>query len=104
MPTSEPMTPGEVARTLHMIRETVTGIDTKLDKRPTWNDLDRVLASHKEAHDRDIAAVERRIDSAAEDLDERVTELEQWQTWAMRLILGTVVLAILGLVIIDPTV
>lgn len=115
MPDSEPMTPGEVARTLTTIRETVTGIDAKLDKRPTWADLDRVLKSHTEAHNTDVRALsethaadvralERRIDTAAEDLDERVIELQQWQTWAVRLVLGAVILAVLGLVIIEQPV
>lgn len=50
----------------------------KLDDRPDWKDV------------RAIEAV----------LSDRVKRLEDWQTWAGRLVLGAVILAVLGLVLV----
>jgi hypothetical protein len=40
----------------------------------------------------DLGAVERRLTT-------RLDELDAWQTWAMRLVIGAVVLAVLGVVL-----
>ena len=35
------------------------------------------------------------------DLDRRVTILESWQSWAQRIVIGAVITALIGLVIVN---
>lgn len=79
---TEAVTTGELGRRLERFESTVTGtlsdISGKLDTRPDWADV-------------------RRIETG---LSDRLKKLEDWQTWAGRLILGAVILAVLGAVLI----
>lgn len=82
---SEAVTTGELGRRLEKFETTITGtlgtVLEKLDNRPDWADV-------------------RRIESR---LEERIKRLEDWQTWAARLILGAVILAVLGAVLVTRT-
>ena len=75
-PTSDPMTSGEVARTL-------AALTAQLER--LRGDLAPVIA-------RDAADAER-----FKQIEHRVTVLEGWQTWVTRLALGAVILGTLGL-------
>lgn len=82
---SEAVTTGELGRRLEKFESTMTGtLDTvlqKLDNRPDWADV-------------------RRIETG---LTDRLKKLEDWQTWAGRVILGAVILAVLGVVLVTKT-
>lgn len=73
---------GEIGRRLDRFEKTVTDtlsdISGKLDARPDWLDV-------------------RNIEKG---LNEKIKRLEDWQTWAGRLVLGAVVLAVLGVVLV----
>jgi hypothetical protein len=81
-PVESDVSTGEIGRRLDRFETTVTGalsdIAGKLDLRPDWADV-------------------RRIEKG---LQERIQELEDWQKWAGRLIIGGVILAILGVVLV----
>lgn len=83
-PTDAPadVTTGEIGRRLDKfeiaITATLSDISGKLDIRPDWQDV-------------------RNIEKA---LNEKIKRLEDWQTWAGRLILGAVILAVLGVVLV----
>lgn len=81
MPTSEPMTIGEIARTLERIEKGTSSLHEKLDARPTKEELERVESQ----------------------LRAEVDELHDAQTWLYRLTIGAVVTALIGVVIgVDP--
>jgi hypothetical protein len=60
------------------ITATLADISGKLDVRPDWQD----------------------VRSIEKTLNEKIKRLEEWQTWAGRLVLGAVILAILGVVLV----
>lgn len=80
----EAVTTGELGRNLAKFEKTVTEalgtISTKLDERPNWTDV-------------------RAIETG---LKERIAKLEDWQTWAMRIVLGAVLVAVLAVVVAAP--
>ncbi|MFD2840090.1 hypothetical protein ACFSYH_05845 [Populibacterium corticicola] len=53
-----------------------------------------------------LERIETKLDDVVEkmptvnDLDRRVAELESWQTWAMRIVIGAVITALVGVVIV----
>ena len=77
------VTVGELGRRFQKFEDNVTAklddVAGKLDNRPSWNDV------------RDHTA----------PLRERIQKLEDWQTWAFRIVLGGVVLAVLALVLVS---
>lgn len=52
---------------------------------------------------RDLAAHAAACAADASDIREDVKDLQAWQTWALRLVIGFVVLGVLGLVVTNPT-
>jgi len=76
------VTTGEIGRRLDKFETAVTStladISGKLDVRPDWQD---------------VRAIEK-------TLNEKIQRLEEWQVWAGRLILGAVILAVLGEVLV----
>ncbi|MDO5618013.1 hypothetical protein [Kocuria sp.] len=108
MPTSEPMNPAEVSRSLERIEAAVTSMDEKLDARPTWKDVERVMNARREAHEADIRRLETDLQEHTETADRhikwiesRVLELESWQAWVVRIVLAAVIAAVLGVVLIE---
>jgi hypothetical protein len=75
------VTTGELGRRLDRLETTITaalgGIATKIDERPDWQDV-------------------RRIETA---LIVRISALEGWQTWALRLGAPGIVGALIGVLI-----
>lgn len=82
---SEAVTTGELGRRLEKFESTMTGtlgtVLDKLDNRPDWADVRRIEAG----------------------LSDRIKKLEDWQAWAGRLIIGAVILAVLGAVLVTRT-
>lgn len=67
------------------------------------------IANHvrdvKDLHD-DLEAEEGRRRAGDKDLEARLTKaieaIQEWQTWAIRIVLAFVILAVLGLVVVTP--
>lgn len=68
------VTLGEVSRKLDDLTEDVRILGTKVEDRPSWRDIQRVETG----------------------LVRRVQELEDWKTWAERLVLGVVLTGIIA--------
>lgn len=83
-PTSEPMSTGEIARALERIERGTAALHDKLDKRPTWEDVNRLEGNR----DRQVAALQEDVDA-----------LQGSQTWLYRLTIGAVLTAVLGMVL-----
>lgn len=88
MPGTEPLTQGEIARTLlrieHATDEMRKELNQKLDARPTWADYKRL----EQARDRQLA-----------DLEADVRALEANQSKVVWAIISTVIVTIMGVVI-----
>lgn len=76
-PTHEPMTTGEIVRTLDRLAAQVTSLRAELQPVIT----------------RDAADAER-----FKVIERRLDVLESWQTWGARLVLGAIVIGLLSLV------
>lgn len=87
MPDQE-VTLGEVARSLQELRQDVREIRGVVAER---DDLHTVTESWKAA----LSAHERHAETRIATIESDVQELRAWQTWAGRLVLGAVVLAII---------
>jgi hypothetical protein len=81
-PVESDVSTGEIGRRLDRFEGAVTSalsdISGKLDLRPDWADV-------------------RRIEKG---LQEQISRLEDWQRWAGRIIIGAVILAVLGVVLV----
>lgn len=88
MPDEHPVTLGEVSRHLDSISNDLRSMRTKMDDLTSWPDVKRVEDGLKARHDADVLALSRRL-----------AVVEGWQTWAGRIIIGAVILAVLGVVI-----
>lgn len=109
MPTSEPLTTGETARSLQRIElgvnevraetaKNMTEIREKLDKRPTWTDIERL----DKARDERVAAVKTELLAKIEGNREDIDKLSGTQTWLFRLVIAANIAAVLALVLGGP--
>lgn len=84
MPGSEPYTPGEVARSFDNFGKALVRIETKLDSRPDWEDINR------------ITAAQIRIDA---NQDDAIKALEDGMNRMLLTVLGTAAGAVVSLVV-----
>ncbi|MGM7776144.1 hypothetical protein ACSVHC_09015 [Arthrobacter sp. KNU-44] len=92
MPPTEEVTLGEVSRTLAGLVQSVEKLTEKLDKYPQWPD---VLRIEKQWQDKLDAAIAQREQAIAE-ATRRISELESWQLWAARIVIGAVILGVIS--------
>lgn len=74
----------------------ISDLSVKMDDRPTWQDVRRIERSWEE---RVSSAVKER-EIVTRNQDRRINDLAAWQTWAGRLVMGTVGTAVIGAVFI----
>ena len=58
--------------------------------------------SDVEAAKREATKEHKRIDDDIKDVNARVAKVENWLTWVGRIVLGAVIAAVIGLVIVRP--
>jgi len=68
------VTLGEVNRKVDAVLTSVQAVSDKVGELPTYRDFNA--------------------------LDKRLADVEAWQTWALRLIVGALILAVLGVVLV----
>lgn len=100
MPTSEPMTPGEIARTLRSVESKLDRLDTKLDHRPTWTEIERLAKSYEATVTEQFRLRDSRLDSLEEDLCQ-LQEAQRKVGWA---VFSAVIMALVSVVIGVPPV
>lgn len=91
MPDTEPLAPGEIARGLTAIRLDIQQLGTKVEQRPDWNDVQRIERGLQDKVDAEtkIRELERAI------ADKAIKALEEWNLWAVRIIIGTILTGVL---------
>lgn len=91
--------PGEISRRLDDLRGDVHRVSDRLDRLPDRDDLTALATAWQGA----LAASEALADTRHTHLEQRVTDLEQFQSWAVRIVLGLVIVAVVGLVLAGVT-
>lgn len=59
--------------------------------------------AHNFATKTDLTAAQREGDAVHDGLDKRIGKIEGWMTWAGRIVIGAVLAAIIGLVVVTKT-
>jgi hypothetical protein len=92
---SEEPSAGEIGRNLVLIREDIQKLSTAVEQRPDWNDLKDARANLEAliAAERTIRELQRVV------ADKAIQGLEDWNRWAVRIIVGAVLLGVIGLVV-----
>lgn len=75
------VTTGELSRAVGLIRGDIKDVKKDIQEKPTQQQL---AAVQKEALDK-IDTVRREAKAEAGGLRQRIVDLENWQTWALRL-------------------
>ena len=76
----------EVYRLILTLRGDIRDTNTKLDSKPSKTDLNNLKSEiESKASKEALSALRAEANAEIEHLTERVTDLESWQTWAMRL-------------------
>jgi hypothetical protein len=92
VPDSEPLAPGEIARGLTAIRLDIQQLGAKVEQRPDWNDVQRIERGLQDKVDAEtkIRELERVV------ADKAIKALEDWNLWAVRIIVGTILTGVLA--------
>lgn len=91
MPPTEDVTLGELNRKLDSLTGSVQSLTDKLDNYPRWPDVQRIERQWQEKLD---AAVAQR-ETVTGGITQRIADLESWQTWAARIIIGLVIAGVI---------
>lgn len=88
-----------VVSKLETVSSQITDLSTKMEDRPTWQEVRRIERSW----DDKLASQAKQHEITARAQDHRITNLQAWQQWAGRLFMGGVVTAAIGAyAIINP--
>ena len=90
--TTDEVTLAVVASKLDGITAQMLQLSTKMDDRPTWQDVRRIEAMWEGKLD---AAIDHR-NVVTRGIERQITALVSWQTWAGRLVLGAVITGIIS--------
>lgn len=97
----EQPTLGEIGRSVDRLEKEIGGVrgDIKQleDKVPTKE----LVQAMERAFQSSLVSTELRWGAEINTVKNRVDDLESWKTWTLRLILGMVIVAVLGLVVIS---
>lgn len=76
----------EVYRLILTLRGDIRDTNTKLDSKPSKNDLMNLKSEiESKASKEAVSSIRTELTQEIEHLEERIVDLESWQTWAMRL-------------------
>lgn len=82
---TEAVTLGEVNRNVSRLSEQMAELTKTVSDRPTWHDLRRMEEATADRH---------------KTLADEVASLRNWQTWAIRAILGALIIGGVGLLFV----
>lgn len=92
---SDGMTTGEISRGLEAIREDIKDLSREVRTRPDWNDIRRVengliaqVQAERDARIAEVSALRAQKDAAHEVLRRSIADLEEWNTYAVRIVLS----------------
>lgn len=86
--TTEP-TPSELGRRLDEVRGDLRHISDRFDRLPDQQDLANVASAWMTS----LTALEQHTATRVDHLNRRVDALDAWQTWAVRILLGALLVA-----------
>lgn len=102
-PRPDEVTTGELGRRMNDMRTDVRELAAKVDQLVTRTDLQSASLAWQSALDGTERRLEQKVDGAVKTIDEHqkaqdaaIAELADWQTWAMRVVLGLVAAAVIG--------
>jgi hypothetical protein len=95
VPDTEPLAPGEIARGLAAIRLDIKDLGTKVEARPDWMDVNRIESGLKDRIEAEATIRKLQREAA----DKAIKALEDWNLWAVRIIVGTILTGILAWIV-----
>lgn len=95
MPPNDEISTGEIGRNLALIRDDIKGLTAAVEQRPDWNDLKdfRMNLEARIEAERTIRELQRVV------ADKAIQALEEWNQWAVRIVIGAIITAAIAAVI-----
>lgn len=91
---------GEIGRSVDRLEKEIGGVRGDIRQLEEKVPTKELVAAMERAFHASLAATELRWDAEISLVKTKVDDLESWKTWTLRLIMGAVLLAILGLVVV----
>lgn len=89
---ADDVTLGELNRKIDGVAGAVKDLTDKLDNYPRWPDVKRI----EEQLGRNLRAAIEQRDTVVDGLKLRITDLEAWQAWALRIVVGLVISGVIA--------
>ena len=96
----EQPTLGEIGRSVDRLEKEIGGVRGDIRQLEEKVPTKELVAAMERAFQASLASTELRWDAEISLVKTKVDDLEAWKTWTLRLILGAVLLAVLGLVVV----
>lgn len=90
---------GEVARSMSRLENEIGNVRKDIrsleEKVPTRE----LIAATERAWSSNLHALEERMLDKTAALEEKIEDLENWKTWTLRIVMGAVIMALMGLIL-----
>ena len=98
--TEEQPTLGEIGRSVDRLEKEIGGVRGDIRQLEEKVPTKELVQAMERAFQSSLVSTELRWGAEINTVRSRVDDLESWKTWTLRLILGVVIVAVLGLVVI----
>jgi len=96
MAPADDLTLGELSRNIDSLRGDIHELTGKVETQTISKDTLSMIVSQWATS---LAASEAQQASSTRQLERRIEDLEGWRTWALRIVIGVVIVALLALLI-----
>lgn len=98
--TEEQPTLGEIGRSVDRLEKEIGGVRGDIRQLEEKVPTKELVQAMERAFQASLNSTELRWGAEINTVKAQISELESWKTWTLRLVLGVVIVAVLGLVVI----
>lgn len=97
----EQPTLGEIGRSVDRLEKEIGGVRGDIRQLEEKVPTKELVQAMERAFQASLASTELRWGAEINTVKAKIDELESWKTWTLRLVLGVVIVAVLGLVVVS---
>lgn len=92
---------GEIGRSVDRLEKEIGGVRGDIKQLEEKVPTREFIEAMERAFLASLSATETKWSTKIEHIEDKIADLESWKTWTLRLVVGAILMAILGLVVIS---
>ena len=90
---------GEVARSMGRLEKEISNVRQDIRSLEEKVPTKELIVTTERAWEANLRALEDRFVERTAVLEDKISDLEDWKTWTLRIVMGAVIMALMGLIL-----